>query len=168
MLPLHGGRWLVSGVKENKQPLKKTHLHSLRYVARSMTIDHQPSHLLSSPHLFTHPPNHPPIPSSSDRPSRLRNDEHSRLQEMRLQHAEDIDKASRRKAATLASLARQAELDREDWARRAKDGASAGGEEVRERAPHAHPGIAKNCGAGRAPLADRWEWDGHLFAYLLT
>lgn len=51
---------------------------------------------------------------------------------MRLQHAEDIDKASRRKATTLASLARQAELDREDWARRAKDGASAGGEEVRE------------------------------------
>eukprot|EP00903_Cladosiphon_okamuranus_P008626 g8272.t1 len=62
--------------------------------------------------------------------ARLRNEEHSRLQEMRLQHAEDIDKASRRKATTLASLARQAELDREDWARRAKDVASAGGEEA--------------------------------------
>ncbi|CAN0010056.1 unnamed protein product, partial [Pylaiella littoralis] len=61
--------------------------------------------------------------------TRLRNEEHSRLQEMRLKHAEDVDKASRRRVATLASLTRQAELDREDWARRAKEGASAGGEE---------------------------------------
>lgn len=61
---------------------------------------------------------------------RLRNEEHSRLQEMRLQHAEDVDKANRRRAATLASLTRQAELDREDWARRAKEGASAGREKV--------------------------------------
>lgn len=51
---------------------------------------------------------------------------------MRLRHAEDIDKASRRTVATLASLKRQAELDREDWVRRAKEGASAGGEEVRQ------------------------------------
>lgn len=63
---------------------------------------------------------------------RLRNEEHSRLQEMRLRHAEDIDKASRRAVATLASLKRQAELDRDDWARRAREEASAGGEEVRQ------------------------------------
>ncbi|CAM9546463.1 unnamed protein product [Ectocarpus sp. 4 AP-2014] len=62
--------------------------------------------------------------------TRLRNEEHSRLQEMRLQHAGDVDKATRRRAATLASLTRQAELDREDWARRAKEGASALGEEA--------------------------------------
>lgn len=72
------------------------------------------------------PPNRHETPSYC----RLRNEEHSRLQEMRLQHAEDVDKATRRRAATLASLTRQAELDREDWARRAKEGASAGGEEV--------------------------------------
>ncbi|CAM9129976.1 unnamed protein product, partial [Scytosiphon promiscuus] len=62
--------------------------------------------------------------------TRLRNEEHSRLQEMRLRHAEDIDKASRRTVATLASLKRQAELDRDDWARRAKEGAFEGGEEA--------------------------------------
>jgi len=63
----------------------------------------------------------------------LRSEEHSRLQEMRLQHAEDTDKASRRRTATLASLARQAELDRDEWVRRAKEEALAGGEEVNER-----------------------------------
>lgn len=62
--------------------------------------------------------------------NRLRNEEHSRLQAMRLQHAEDIATTSRRKAATLASINRQAELDRDDWGRRAKEEACAGGEEV--------------------------------------
>lgn len=59
---------------------------------------------------------------------RLRNEEHSRLQEMRSQHAGDVASASRRRVAALASLARQVELDREEWGRRAKEESSAGDE----------------------------------------
>lgn len=62
---------------------------------------------------------------------RFRKEEHDRLQEIRLRHAEDVAVLSRKKAAALASLARQAELDREGCAKRAKEEASAVGDEVK-------------------------------------
>lgn len=66
---------------------------------------------------------------------RFRKEEHDRLQEIRLQHAEDMAVLSRKKSATLASLARQAELDREECAKRAKEEASAVGDEVKMSPP---------------------------------
>ncbi|CAM9392230.1 unnamed protein product [Ascophyllum nodosum] len=65
--------------------------------------------------------------------ARIRKEEHDRLQEMRLRHAEEMAAASRRKTAALASLARQAEMDREEWDKRAKEEASAVAEEVLDR-----------------------------------
>lgn len=61
---------------------------------------------------------------------RLRNEGHSRLQEMRLKHSEDMALAARRRTASLASLVRQTELDREEWGRRTKEEAFSAGEEV--------------------------------------
>ncbi|CAN0454397.1 unnamed protein product, partial [Laminaria digitata] len=61
---------------------------------------------------------------------RLRNEEHSRLEEMRLKHAENVAKDSRRRAAALRLTTRQAELDREDLERRAKEEANSEGQEA--------------------------------------
>ena len=75
------------------------------------------------------------IPETKNK-NRIRKEEHDRLQEMRLRHAEEMAAASRGKTAALASLARQAEMDREEWDKRAKEEASAVAEEVNPSPPH--------------------------------
>ena len=60
---------------------------------------------------------------------RLRNEEHSRLKQIRSQHAEEAASVARRQAGALSSLTRQCELDKEEWGRRAKEEAS-GSDEV--------------------------------------
>lgn len=52
------------------------------------------------------------------------------MQEMRLKHSEDMAAAGRRRTASIASLARQADLDRQEWERRAKEEAVSEGEKV--------------------------------------
>lgn len=86
------------------------------------------------------------------------------MQEMSLLHAEDIASASRRKAATLSSLAHQVELDREEWGRTAKDEASKGGTEVHPRVPVEVLALRPGNGSGvvkmradKRVVARRWN-----------